>query len=207
MILGYIFFAGVITGITGAMIPGPLTLFTVAEVLKTNRTAGLKTITGHILIEFILICLLFLGFRALFENAEFLKITSIIGGIALILMGVLLVLRSGKMEFTKEPGEARFEKGLILGGVFFSITSPGFLVWWLTIGFSTITKASLFGMTGIVMLVLGHWLADIIWYSLLSYAVEKGKMFLSPVSYHNILRIFAALLIILGISFLIFKGF
>ena len=198
-------FTGVAIGISGAMIPGTLTLFTVSEVLRTNKLAGFKIILGHIIIEFIMIVTIFLGFHRLFTYKEFLSATSIIGGLALIIMGVLLLLNAGKMKLSNIKTNLRFDKGLVIGGIFFSIVSPGFLVWWATIGFSTIIRASLFGIIGVMILNLGHWLADIFWYGFLSYAVDKGKVYLNDRSYQNIMRFFSALLIILGLHFLILK--
>jgi len=202
MDLLFILFTGVSIGISGAMIPGPLTLFTVSAALKTNKFAGLKTILGHIILEFIMIVAILLGFHKLVTYKGFLLAVSIVGGLALIIMGVALLLNAGKMRLSNIKTNAGFDKGLVVGGIFFSIVSPGFLVWWATIGFSTIIKASLFGIIGVAILILGHWLADILWYGFLSYAVDKGKMYLTGRSYQNIMRFFSVLLIILGLCFL-----
>ena len=206
MNLIFILFTGLIIGISGAIIPGPLTLFTVSETLKTNRFAGLKVITGHIILEFFLMLTIFLGFHRLFTNKPFLLSVSIIGGLALITMGVLLFLNSKTMKLSEAKGNSGFEKGLIVGGIIFSASSPGFFIWWATIGISTIIKASLLGIAGIIILLLGHWLADVVWYGFLSYAVDKGKMYLTDETYQNIIRLLSALLIILGLYFLYLRG-
>ena len=155
------------------------------------------------IIEFILIAAILMGFHKLVTYKEILLAISIIGGLALIIMGMILLLNAGKMKLSNIKTDSRFNKGLIMGGIFFSIVSPGFLVWWATIGLSTIIRASLFGIIGVVILTLGHWLADVLWYGFLSYAVDKGKMYLSDRSYQNIMRFFSILLIILGLRFLI----
>ena len=94
-----------------------------------------------------------------------------------------------------------FNKGLFIGGIFFSAISPGFLVWWATIGVSTLVRAFLFGVAGVAVLTLGHWLADIIWHWSLSYAVDKSKTHLNEKSYQNIIRLLSILLMILGLYF------
>lgn len=202
MSLLFVLFTGFTIGITGAIIPGPFTLFTASEVLKTNRFAGFKILLGHIIIELLIIIAIFFGFHKVFTNKEFLKAVSAIGSMAFIIMGALLIMNSGKMRLSDMKDGSGFDKGIILGGIFFSIASPGFIVWWATIGFSTIARASLFGITGVIVLILGHWLADVLWYGSLSCAVDKGKAYLSNRMYHNIIRSAAILLIILGVSFL-----
>ncbi|MFC1624053.1 LysE family translocator [Candidatus Omnitrophota bacterium] len=201
-----LFFTGITIGISGAMIPGPLTLFTVSEALKGNRFAGLKIISGHIAVEFVFICFILLGLQGLVTSSKaILSTVSIIGSLALIIMGVMLLLYSGKMRLPDmKTNSGGFNKGLFIGGIFFSVISPGFLVWWATIGISTIIRALLFlGVLGAIILTLGHWLADIAWYGFMSYAIDKGKRYLDDKSYQNVMRFFSILLIVLGVYFLV----
>lgn len=202
MKLLFILFTGFTIGISGAMIPGPFTLFTASEVLRTDRFSGFKALLGHIIFEFILIIIIFLGFYKAFTNKEFLRVVSLVGGSAFIIMGMLLFRNAGNMKLSSVKDGSRSAKGAIWGGIFFSIASPGFLVWWATIGFSTIARTALLGITGVLALVLGHWLADIFWYGSLSYAIDKGRIYLSDRRYQNIIRVTSFLLIILGLGFL-----
>ena len=126
-----------------------------------------------------------------------------IGGLALVVMGIILILNASKLKILGNKADSGFGKGLFLGGIFFSVISPGFLAWWATIGVSTAIRALLFGVTGLAILTLGHWLADIGWYWSLSYALDKGKKHLSNRSYQNIIRFCSALLILLGLYFLV----
>ena len=197
----FLFFTGMLIGITGAIIPGPLTLFTVSEVIKTNRVAGLKVISGHIFSEFSLILVIFLGLHHFLKSEAMLKTTSIIGGFALVAMGVILFAKSPKMKSMMKKDSKETKGGLFLGGIIFSIASPGFIVWWVTIGVSTVMRSLLHGIIGVVILSLGHWTADVLWYWSLSYAVDKGKDHLNDKSYQNIVRILSSLLALLGLYF------
>lgn len=203
----FILFIGFTIGISGAMIPGPFTLFTVSEVLKANKVAGFKTILGHIIFEFAAIIAIFLGFHKMFIRKEFLSAMSIIGGLAFMVMGIILILSAGKMQISNiKPGSGLNKHSAVIGGIFFSVVSPGFLVWWATIGFSTLVKASLLaGVTGVIVLIVGHWLADAAWYGFLSYAIDKGKKYLNDRLYQNAIRVVSIILIILGFNFLIIK--
>jgi len=199
----FIFCAGFTIGITGAIIPGPLTFFAVTETLKTDGFAGAKAISGHIAFEALLIGLLFLGFKGFFASERFLNTVSLVGGIALAAMGMILLINSPRMKLSSGGSGQGFSKGLFLGGVFFSAVSPGFIIWWATIGLSTMVKALLSGMAGVGVLLLGHWLADLSWYSILSYSVHKGRSQMGDKGYRNLARFFSIMLIALGAYFLI----
>lgn len=202
----FILLTGFVIGISGAMIPGPLTLFTISGTLKTNKFAGFKSISGHIIIELAIILVIFFGFNNLLMHKSFLQLVSVIGGMALITMGFILFVNSPKMKIAGIESKPDFDRGLVAGGAIFSLLSPGFFIWWATIGFSTLIKASLLmGIVGVVILTLGHWLADITWYGFLSYMVDKGKNYLSDKAYQNIMRFFSLALIFLGLSFLIYR--
>ncbi|OGW75619.1 MAG: hypothetical protein A2Z72_00460 [Omnitrophica bacterium RBG_13_46_9] len=120
-------------------------------------------------------------------------------------MGIILILTAPKMTALDKTVQPGFDKGLFIGGFLFSVISPGFIVWWATIGVSTIVKALLFGMAGVIFLTFGHWLADTLWYWSISYALDKGKAHLTDRTYRNAIRFFSILIIFLGFSFLIIR--
>jgi len=197
-----LFVTGFIIGITGAMIPGPLTFFTVSETLKSDSTVGFRVILGHMVIEAAIIGILLLGLHKVFASKVVLWWISTIGGLALIAMGVILIANISSLKMANKRPCRGFSKGLFIGGIFFSIASPGFIIWWATIGISTIAKALLSGIIGVIVFVLGHWAADILWYWLISYATDKGKAYLNDNSYQNVVKVFSVLLILLGGWFL-----
>jgi len=96
-----------------------------------------------------------------------------------------------------------FDYGSVVGGAFFSIISPGFLIWWTTIGFSVILKSLVFGIMGIVMVAVGHWLADLGWHWFVSYFVHRGKTYLKDTTYKGIIRLLSIGLIGMGVYFLL----
>ncbi|MBL7130519.1 MAG: LysE family transporter [Candidatus Omnitrophica bacterium] len=184
------------------MIPGPLFLFTVSESLKKDAKVGFKIAFGHIIIEAVLIVFIFFGLKDFLQSPMFIRITSIVGAIALMAMGFILIRKTSKMSLaTKE--QVNFDYGVITGGAFFSAVSPGFIIWWATIGASLFVQALLSGLIGLIVLALGHWLADIAWHGFISYSVNKGKRYLSDLLYQRIMRLLALGLIAMGIFFLI----
>lgn len=192
---------GLGTGLSGAMIPGPLFLFTVSESLKKDSTVGIRIAFGHILIEAVFVACIFIGFKNLLSSEAFMGLVSKVGGVAMIGMGILLMKGAKDMHLTMNK-KVDFDYGSLAGGAFFSIISPGFLIWWTTIGLSVILQSLLFGLMGFLMVALGHWLADIGWHWFVSDFVHKGKVYLKDRHYHNIIRFLALGLMATGIYFL-----
>lgn len=196
-----LFLIGLGTGLSGAMIPGPLFLFTCSQSLKKDTAVGLRIALGHIFIEIIFVTCIFIGFKNFLASELFMRVVSTVGGIGLAVMGLILLRGAGQMSLSAER-EVEFDYGSLVGGAFFSIISPGFLIWWTTIGFSVIMKSLLYGFMGLVMVVLGHWLADLGWHWFVSFFVHKGKYYLKDRAYRSIIRLLALGLIIAGAYFL-----
>ena len=125
-----------------------------------------------------------------------------IGGLALIMMGLYIIFKATHMRLAKESS-VNFSSGLIAGGIFFTAFNPTFPTWWVTIGASLLSKALLSGIIGVVILTVGHWLADLGWYSLVGFAVSRGKLWLNDDrKYQFILKILAITLVGLGFWFI-----
>ncbi|HOL22793.1 MAG TPA: LysE family transporter [bacterium] len=101
-----------------------------------------------------------------------------------------LLLKQGKNNST-----------LFLQGITMSIANPYWTVWWLTIGLGLLLSSSEKGLIGLSFFFTGHILADIIWYSFVSYSISKSKKFLSLKVYKRILGICASIIILFGIYF------
>jgi len=199
-----LFLIGLGTGLSGAMIPGPLFLFTCSQSLKKDAAVGLRIALGHILIEIIFVALIFIGFKNFLASEIFIRVTSVIGGIGLVGMGIILLRGADRMSLSVER-RVEFDYGSLVGGAFFSIISPGFLIWWTTIGFSVIVRSLLFGFMGLAMVALGHWLADLGWHWFVSFFVHKGKCYLKDQMYQNMIRLLALSLIVIGAYFLLYN--
>jgi threonine/homoserine/homoserine lactone efflux protein len=194
---------GFTTGLSGAMLPGPLFVYTVSEALKKDARVGLKIILGHILIEAVFVIFIFVGFKDHLQSRSFIGLTSFVGGFALIGMGGILLRNVPQMSLVTKCVEINFDYGAVTGGAFFSIISPGFLIWWTTIGVSLVLEALLIGLAGLAVLAIGHWLADIGWYWFIAYFVNKGKCCLKDMLYQKLIRLLALILIAMGMYFIL----
>jgi threonine/homoserine/homoserine lactone efflux protein len=201
MDLIFLFFGGVLTGLSGAMIPGPLFLFTVSESLKKNSNVGIRVVIGHMVVETLLIVLILIGLKEFLQSAIFIKTISLLGAAALMSMGIILIKNTSTMSLSAKK-QVDFDYGVISGGAFFSAISPGFIIWWATIGASIFVQALLSGIIGVILLVSGHWLADAVWHWFVSFSVNKGKQYLSDAIYQKIIQLLALGLIFMGVYFL-----
>ena len=199
--LALLFVTAFSVGLCGAMIPGPLFLFTVSRVLKGSVSTGVKIIFGHVLFEAIVVALILVGLHPLLHSKALITAISVVGGVALIVMGVIIFFRTSSATLSQAKRNNSFTYGAIAGGAFFSVVSPGFLIWWATIGTPLLLKSFLFGLVGVAVFLLGHWFADVGWYWFVSYSVDRGKHLLSDRSFHTIMKGLALALIILGIFF------
>ena len=65
----------------------------------------------------------------------------------------------------------------IRAGIILSLGNPYFLVWWATVGTSLVFKAAEFGLLGLILFAICHWLCDLVWLWILSFlAYTSGDL-------------------------------
>jgi hypothetical protein len=74
-----------------------------------------------------------------------------------------------------------------------------------SVGTPLLSRALLLGLQGVFVLMAGHWLADISWFSFVGFATHKGKPYLSGAAYRRILKVAAVLLILSGSRFILLR--
>ena len=194
-----LFALGLSTGLSGAMIPGPLTFYTVSEAFRSGQAAGLKIALGHLLLEAVFVVLVVFGLREWLAAPAFRTSVTWVGTAGLIIMGALIVLKLRSLSLAQTAPVA-FAGGPVLGGAFFSLTSPGFLIWWATIGASVSLQGALAGPAGVAAVSLGHAAADVGWCWFIAFSVERGKTYCTDRAYRVIMAAIALCLIGLGIK-------
>ena len=200
MALLILFGVGFGTGLSGAMIPGPLFLYTVSEAFRQGHIAGVKVTLGHLLLEACFAGLVVLSLRDWLNAMAFRTAVAWVGGAGLIIMG-LLILAKRRMFSLSQRGHVSWNFGPVFGGAFFSIASPGFLLWWATIGASVFLQGILLGAAGITMVALGHALSDLAWYWFVAFSVERGRAYCTDRVYQAIMAVIAWCLILMGVGF------
>jgi threonine/homoserine/homoserine lactone efflux protein len=207
---------GFLTGLSGALIPGPMLAYVVSDTLKKGALSGPLTVLGHISVELFLIIALVLGLGLTGYFLEFKSLIYIIGGTALALMSLLVIKEAGRVKSRSGPNEIGQQMSMrgakyafnssICGGVLFTAFNPSFIPWWGTIGYPLLLQGfEWLALTGIVLVSVGHFLSDLAWYSFISFSFSRGRNFFVGRRYERIMLVLALFVIVLGVFFII-KG-
>ena len=85
--ISYFLFSVVIVSLSGALMPGPV-LAVVVRNSPRNHWAGIEAALGHGLIELPLVIAIALGFKHLFASNTAQVVIGLVGGAALVYMGI-----------------------------------------------------------------------------------------------------------------------
>ncbi|MCD6550740.1 LysE family transporter [Thermotoga sp.] len=198
-----IFFGSFLVGLSGAMAPGPLMAIAISRSTKDWK-APLKLITGHVLLEALLVLLLLVGVQTI--PPFLMKVISLIGGAFLVYMGISQLYEVKDLSLSANTGNSKLS--LPVQGALVSLSNPYFLLWWFSVGSAFLFRAREQLFLGVLLFYLGHILSDITWYTLLGVV---GQLFTKP-SWKGVYRIVlvstSMILIGFGVYFLIgaFRG-
>ncbi|MGO8751348.1 MAG: LysE family transporter [Thermoguttaceae bacterium] len=187
--------------LSGVMAPGPITAATLAAG-ERNRHAGAWICAGHVLVELPLILLLAAGLGTFLESKGVRAGIGLVGGVLLLLMGVQLLANLGKSD---AGSAASVQRHPLWTGIALSGANPYFILWWATVGLTLTSQAMEFGILTLVLFAVLHWLCDLGWLELLSFAGFKGSAFGNR-SRKVISVVCAAMLLGFGLKFVLDAG-
>lgn len=195
-----IFSSSFLIALSGALMPGPLLTYTVAESARRGFWAGPIIMLGHGFLELGLVILLLLGIGAVINQPWIMGMVGIVGAVILWWLGYGLwhAARDAKLDLS--GGESRAIHPF-WAGIFMSLANPYWLIWWVTLGLGYVLFAYKYGLMGVMVFFFGHISADILWYSLVSMAVAQGKKFISNKIYHGFMVVCAVFLMVFGCYF------
>jgi threonine/homoserine/homoserine lactone efflux protein len=217
-------------GFTGALMPGPLTTLAVRETMRRGFWAGPLLAVGHSLVDLVLVIGLALGLSRFLDNDSVNGGIGIVGGLFLLWMGVHTIGALPKEvpalapALANGPGAATYDgswrqrwmrslaasdrprpsTALVLGVAagLVTLSSPGVIVWWATVGTLLVQQGLDHGAAGVASIYTGHILSDIVWLSLLALLLTSGRHLMSGFVYRGVLAFCALLLLALGAYFL-----
>jgi len=198
--------ASFFAALAGAVSPGPVFAVTVAESAKRGYRAGPLIVTGHFIVEAIIVSVLFLGLGALLASEQARMVIGYGGGAALIFMGLYLAWSSRNVRLQAErSGDHRFSSyGSIASGFLTSCSNPYVPLWWLAIGVPIMYKSlEIAGVLGFILFLIGHGAADMGWFSSIAYCVDRGRRFISDRFLRYLVLGSALFLAGLGIYFMV----
>jgi threonine/homoserine/homoserine lactone efflux protein len=195
-------FSSFIIALSGALVPGPLFSITVAESAKRGASTGPLIIIGHGILEISLITLMILGITPFLTSPSAKTVISAIGGVVLIYMGYRLIKDARVARLFLTRGEEKRGLHPVFTGIVGSVSNPYWSIWWVTIGLGYLVSSLKFGFLGVVVFFIGHIMADLAWYSLISLAVAKGKKMMGDRGYRSLLYVCGVFLVFFGVWFL-----
>ena len=158
----------VVISFSGVMMPGPMFAVTLAKSYK-SPLAGTQMSLGHAVIEVPLILLIYFGFAQFFQNSIVQLVLSILGGGMILWLGISMF--RARFEVVEKGKDLPYNA--FVAGIATSALNPFFLLWWATIGSMLIMRFLVFGLTGLVVFIIVHWLCDLLWLTFVSVTVYK----------------------------------
>jgi len=196
---------GFTVGLTGALVPGPMLFATIEVSLKKGWLAGPEVVFGHILVEFVLSVLILFGAASLIGSGTISSI-SVIGGLSLVVFGLLTVKgakAAASAGVSSGPSGLKLTSNPVALGLITSVSNPYFWIWWLTAGSALVLKENELGILISVSYLLGHWAADIGWFTAVSGSFSRGKALFSGRTHEMILYVCGGFLVIFGLYFML----
>ncbi len=179
-----IFVGAFVVGLSGAMAPGPVLTVTISETLKRGFKAGPLIVLGHAALEIILLLLIAGGLGPFFQHPIVTTVFLSAGGSVLLWMGGQMILTNKQTtEDALNAKGADSPYGPVLAGIVLSLTNPFWIIWWVTVGMGFVMQSLQFGMAGLLSFYFGHILADLAWYSFVSFSVSAGRRLCPPMLY------------------------
>ncbi len=158
----------VVISLSGVMMPGLMFGVTLVKSLK-SPWAGAEIALGHAVIEVPIILLIYFGFARFFENIVVQLVLSILGGGMIIWLGVSMFRARTEMVH----GEKDLPYNAFIAGILTTALNPFFWLWWVTIGIMLEMKFLDFGVMGLAVFIVVHWLCDLVWLSFVSNLVYR----------------------------------
>ena len=154
---------------------------------------------GHLIIELPLILVVSFGFEKIIASEQILNAIGFVGGTFLIWMAY------GMYRDIKKPAYVNsksYSSDPIIAGIVLSATNPYFLFWWITIGIKLASHAKQLGVVAFILFIIAHWLCDLIWFTVLSFASFKGAKVMKESTFKMILALCAVAMACFGAKFI-----
>ncbi|MFH0810134.1 MAG: LysE family transporter [Pseudomonadota bacterium] len=178
---------------SGALMPGPLLVATMDLSLRHGARSGPLLVLGHGLLELGLVIMLAAGLGPIISHQAVVAAVALAGAGLLWWMAVGMARAEGLGTLSGAKLQGRLHP--FWAGIVLSLFNPYWAVWWATIGLGYIVASRRFGAVGLAAFFCAHICADLLWYTLVSAAVARGKKtLLSARSFRRLARGCATLL-------------
>ncbi len=181
-----IFCTSFILALSGALMPGPLMTVTISESSRRGMISGPLMIFGHGLLELALVVALISGLAPILARDDVFILISLTGGAVLLWMGFSMLRSLSGLTLDHKATNEK-SRNLVVMGIVLSAINPYWLIWWASIGLGYIMHSLKFGILGVTAFFIGHILADLAWYTLISFGIAKGRHLFNDQFYRKLI--------------------
>ena len=126
-------------------------------------------------------------------------VLSLAGGGMIIWMGISMFrARAAVVRQGRDYPLSSFRAGIMLTGL-----NPFFILWWATVGGLLVMKFLGYGAAGISAFILTHWSVDLLWLSIVSFAVFRTHHLWGSKVQEGVFIVCSLLLVIFGAWFVL----
>ncbi len=197
-----LFSTAFIVGLSGALMPGPVTAVTAEHALKKGIIAAPLVTLGHGLMEGLVVVLLVVGLGRFMEVPGVSGVIGLAGGAVLAWMGWGMIKRARSGLLTLNvTSEKKAAFGPVSAGILTTLANPYWFLWWATVGAGYVALSQQHGPPGVLLFLGGHIMADLTWLLVISAILVSGKKFISDRIYAGVVTVLGAFLIVLAFYF------
>ncbi|HCC32400.1 MAG TPA: hypothetical protein DEQ28_00620 [Clostridiales bacterium] len=187
-------------GLSGALMPGPLTVVVLHQAMRLGTQAGLLAGSAHALLELFMVLALGAGLGRLLNRPAVAGGVAVAGGLAMLAIAWQMVTAAPPLPSAVQPGTGIVPPGALMGGAVATLGNPYWFLWWATVGTSQIAWA---GRRHRLVFWLGHITADMVWLTALAAAASRGRGLLGGPAHSLLLQGLGVAVAVLGLYFLI----
>lgn len=192
-----LFGQGILLGITAGVLPGPVMMFSLAQVIKVSAWSGFKVQLGATMMDIVRILIVFLLFSYFPFSDAF------AGAIALLGAIFLLYMAYGNFTYQPKTEDSSVEIGNpIWQGIIGNISNASAYIFWFTVGGPIILKSNAAGSyDGSILFALGFLLAITAIGGLIAGLAGKVKEYLASKYYLYFIKFLGVVLIVFALLF------
>lgn len=188
------------------MMPGPLLAVGISETPRHGWRTGPIISVGHAIAEIGVVLVLMAGVVAFADDSRVTKVISVLGGIALIGMGAMMIwdILKNKVKYNASADDEKKSQKLLAGkGITATLSNPFWFVWWGTVGLALLVDSQQVGVKGPVVFYFGHILSDFVWYTAVTVILWQGRRLIMGTGLKVLILACAVFLLYLGTKFFI----
>ena len=188
-----------VTGLSGAMMPGPLLALAIGQTSAQGFLAVPALMLGHALLELIAVLLIIGGLQVVLQRRAVRGAIGLVGGTALACMGGDMIRQAAHVALDLNASQPTFGWGkLIFYGAAVCAANPYFIGWWATIGAGGLAHLAPQTPAEYLTFYLAHELSDLAWYSVVGLVVISSKLLLQPSVYRALVLACGVIIVVLA---------